>query len=230
MDRGNPVHKYHIMLPLYTTPAIEFLETIIRPEWKVFEYGGGGSTGYYGLRCNESHVVEHNGGWVENIRGMSPSSVIHHVEENQPVLEEATDMDSAFYAQGFALPIRETHPHSYNQYHGITNDEFRGYASYLAKYPKGYFDLIAVDGMARSLCLWYAHKMIKDGGIIVLDNSDRWLFNTMHCYLIAHGFNRKDFWQSGHPCWCTSFFSTSFEPEEGPCDRPVDSGDIYHFG
>lgn len=218
------------MQPLYTTPALEYLETILKPDWKVFEYGGGGSTGYYGNRCAESHVVEHNDGWVEQIHGLSPSSTVHHIGEHHDVLEDGREIDSRFYAQGFDLPIREGYPDHYNQYHGITNDEFRGYASYLAKYPKGYFDLIAVDGMARSLCLWYAANLIKDGGIIVFDNSDRWLFNSMHCYLVNNGFNRKDFWQPHHPCWCTSFFSTSFDSTDGPCDRPINTGDIYHFG
>lgn len=218
------------MHPLYTSPALEYLSTIVRPEWKVFEYGGGGSTGYYGAHCSETCVVEHNDGWVEQIRGMSPSSVVHHIGEHHEMLDEGRDIDAGFYAQNFDLPIREGYPDSYNQYHGITNDEFRGYASYLAKYPRGYFDLIAVDGMARSLCLWYAAQLIKDGGIIILDNSDRWLFNSMHCYLINNGFNRKDFWQPGHPCWCTSFFSKSYDSTDGPCDRPVNTGDLYHFG
>lgn len=218
------------MHPLYTSPAIEYLESIIKPDWKVFEYGGGGSTRYYGSRCTKSVVAEHNDGWVEQIREMSPSSVVHHIGQEFPVLEEAVLIDSSFYSEHFDLPMRDGYSHEYNQYHGITNDEFRGYASQLAAYPKGHFDLIAVDGMARSLCLWYAAALVKDGGIIVLDNSDRWLFNSMHCYLVNNGFNRKDFWQPGHPCWCTSFFSTSFDSTDGPCDRPINSGDIYHFG
>ena len=219
-----------IMQPLYTSPAIEYLESIIKPEWKVFEYGGGGSTGYYGAKCSQSVVVEHNKHWVEQIKRMSPSSVVHNIGHESPVLDDAAGIDSSFYSKHFDLPMRDDHPREYNQYHGITNDEFRGYASQLAAYPRGYFDLIAVDGMARSLCLWYAAALVKDGGIIVLDNSDRWLFNSMHCYLVNNGFNRKDFWQPGHPCWCTSFFSISFDSTDGPCGRPVNSGDIYHFG
>lgn len=217
------------MIPLYTDTALEYLNSIINPDWKVFEYGGGGSTGYYGARCAETTVVEHNEVWVSRIQSMSPNSTIHHVGENQEVFTEAAALDAGFFEQGFDLPIRDGYPHSYNQYHGITNDEFRGYASYLAKYPNGHFDLVVVDGMARSLCLWYAAHMVREGGIIILDNSDRWLFNSMHLYLINNGFNRKDFWQSGHPCWCTSFFSKSFDSTDGPNERPINSGDIYHF-
>lgn len=218
------------MHPLYTSTAIEFLETIIDPGWKVFEYGGGGSTEYYGKRCAESHVVEHNSNWISQINSMSPTSIVHHVDQDHEVIPEAVEIDAGFIARGFDLPVREGYPDSYNQYHGMTTDEFRGYASYLAKYPKGYFDLVAVDGMARCLCLWYAAALIKEDGIIILDNSDRWQFNSLHRWLIENGFNRKDFWQPNHPSWCTSFFSRSFEVAEGPCDRPVNTGDIYHFG
>lgn len=218
------------MNPLYTAPAIEFLETIIRPEWKVFEYGGGGSTNYFSNRCQEVHVVEHNDGWVNSIRNESPLATVYHVGSDQPVEEVSAVIDTEFYSRSFSLPTVESREHSYNQYHGLTNDEYRGYASVLGKFEPGYFDCIAVDGMARSLCLWYASKLIKQGGYIILDNSDRWLFNDLQHHLISIGLNRKDFWQSGHPCWCTSFFSSNFSNSDEPFERPVGTGDIYHFG
>jgi len=218
------------MLPLYTSPAIEYLGTIIRPEWKVFEYGGGHSSGYYSTRCQESHVVEHNGTWVGEINSISPSSVVHHIEAHHAVCEQAAGMDAEFFQRSFDLPLVEGRPDYYNQYHGIANDEYRGYASMLATYPQGYFDCIVVDGMARSLCLWYACKLVKPDGLIILDNSDRWLFNSLQCHLVSEGFNRKDFWQPEHPCWCTSFFSRTNDASDTPCGRPIGTGDIYHFG
>ena len=83
--------------------------------------------------------------------------------------------------------------------------------------------------MARSRCLWYAAHMINPNGVIILDNSDRWHFNDLQLYLVNNGFNRKDFWQPNHPCWCTSFFSKTYDVTEGDIARPVDPGDIYHF-
>lgn len=223
--------KYNVMSrPLYTTPALEYLDSIVQPSWKVFEYGGGNSTNYYAARCAEVHTVEHNNSWYNTIVSNNPDATVYHIDADQPVLDSATELNTAFDAMRFSLPIRDLYEHSYNEYHGLINDRHQGYASMLCKYPKEYFDVIVVDGMARSRCLWYAAHMINATGIIILDNSDRWHFNDLQAYLVDNGFNRKDFWQPDHPCWCTSFFSKTYDATDGDVARPVNTGDIYHFG
>lgn len=216
--------------PLYTSNALEFLDTIVKADWKVFEYGGGHSTRYYSERCAEVYTVEHDPSWHSSIVSESPNALVELVGAGAETIDAAIDLEKGFYAKGFAQPIREGRDHGYNCYHGLVNDDYKGYASVICKKPNGYFDLVVVDGMARSLCLWYAMHMVKDDGVIVLDNSDRWHFNGMQCHLINNGFNRLDFWQPDHPCWCTSFFSRTFSKQEGSCERPKDTGDIYHFG
>jgi len=47
------------------------------------------------------------------------------------------------------------------------------YAAYIEQYPDGYFDLILVDGVARPDCLQRAMPKIREGGVIILDNSER---------------------------------------------------------
>ena len=216
--------------PLYTTPALEYLDSIVQPNWKVFEYGGGNSTNYYVNHCAEVHTVEHNGSWYNTIVNNNPTATVYHVEANNAVINDAVELNAAFDAMQFSLPIRNGYAHSYNEYHGLINDLHQGYASMICKQSAGYFDVVVVDGMARSRCLWYAAHMINTNGTIILDNSDRWHFNDLQQYLVSSGFNRKDFWQPDHPCWCTSFFSRSYAVSDDAVARPIDTGDIYHFG
>lgn len=217
-------------MPLYTTPALEYLDSIVQPTWKVFEYGGGGSTNYYATHCAEVHTVEHNHDWYNKIVADNPTATIYHVETDSQVLDSAVDLDAAFDNMQFSLPIRDGYAQSYNEYHGLIHDSHRKYASMICQYPKGYFDVVVVDGMSRARCMWYAVHMINPTGVIILDNSDRWHYNDLQVYLIEQGFNRKDFWEPGHPCWCTSFFSKSYKSTDGEQRRPENTGDIYHFG
>ena len=57
--------------PLYTLTALDFLTDILRPEWRVFEYGSGRSTTWYVERCAEVHAVEHSGQWDARSHGGS---------------------------------------------------------------------------------------------------------------------------------------------------------------
>lgn len=216
--------------PLYTTPALEYLDSIVQPTWKVFEYGGGNSTNYYAAHCAETHTVEHNKSWYNTIINNNPDATVYHIEADNLVIDDAAQLNAEFDNMQFSLPIRDGYDHSYNEYHGLINDRHQGYASMICKQPAGYFDVVVVDGMARSRCLWYAAHMVNSTGIIILDNSDRWHFNDLQQYLINSGFNRKDFWQLDHPCWCTSFFSKSYSVSDEMVARPVNTGDIYHFG
>lgn len=215
--------------PLYTAPALEFLEQTVDKDWRVFEYGGGHSTKYYSEKCSEVYTVEHDGNWYNTIVSEAPNAHIELVQSFAPVLDEASALDEEFFSKGFNLAIREDRDHGYNTYHGMNNDDYRGYASRIFKKPKGYFDCIVADGMARSLTLWYAMHMLKDGGVIILDNSDRWQYNDLQCYLMSNGLNRLDFWEPNHPSWCTSFFSKTFDHSDAACARSLDSGDLYHF-
>lgn len=215
--------------PLYTAPALEFLNTIISDKWKVFEYGGGNSTKYYGDRCSEVYTVEHDRNWYSQISVGAPNTTVEFVDRGAPILNNGMNLDDGFYFMNFYLPIKEDRDMGYNTYHGMNNNDYRGYASTICRKPKGYFDCVIVDGMARPLSLWYAMHMVREDGLIILDNADRWQYNALQCHLISRGFNRLDFWEPNHPSWCTAFFSKRFEPQAVPCDRPVNTGDLYHF-
>lgn len=198
--------------PWYTFPAIKFLKDIIKPNWAVFEYGSGYSTLFFKKHVQQLVSVEHNEEWYTVIRNECQNLDIHLIQQNTPPLPEASHVFDNF-VQNFKQ-IR-THNINHDLQHGLINDEFAGYASKIYELPAKHFDLIVIDGMARALCTVMAiesHRL-KDNGIIILDNSDRWHYNPIQEYLNLKGFGRIDFYGPGwnnHNGWCTSFYSQSF--------------------
>lgn len=53
--------------PLLTPNALALLEEIVRPDWRVFEWGGGASTVWLARRCAEAVTVEHDRQWHDAI-------------------------------------------------------------------------------------------------------------------------------------------------------------------
>jgi hypothetical protein len=111
----------------------------------------------------------------------------------------------------------------------VTNG-FIGYASEIFVKPKGYYDIVVIDGMARVLTGFLAAKMVSDTGYIILDNSDRWHYNTLQKHLIEQGFGRIDFWGPGtgnYHAWCTSIFSKNFKIRNKSPERVVNDKFIF---
>ena len=50
-------------IPWLSPEVIAFLESIIKPEWRVLEHGGGGSTLWYAQRCQEVVTSETDENW-----------------------------------------------------------------------------------------------------------------------------------------------------------------------
>jgi hypothetical protein len=114
--------------------------------------------------------------------------------------------------------------------HGLINNEFAGYASTIYNYPQGYFDVIVLDGMARALSGVLAVERARDDTLIILDNSDRWQYNTLQQYLIDKGYKRIDFWGPGwnnYNAWCTSVFCKNFSFKNNRSLRPETEGPIF---
>lgn len=215
--------------PWFTYPAVEFLEDIITRDTKVFEYGSGYGTLYLKRTVNEYASVEHDQSWEKQLREVEPQLNVCVVAENEKVIPWAQDTINEFFDEvAWDLPFSSDRKH--DLMHGLLNREFAGYASEIAIKEKGYFDIIVVDGMARSLCGYLASKYIADKGIIILDNSDRWHYNHLQKYLIESGFGRIDFWGLGpgrQDSWCTSFFSKGFAIKNKNPERKIGDDIIF---
>lgn len=213
--------------PWITYPARAFLDDVLLPDMKVFEYGAGNSTLYFRGACAEVVSVEHDPVWYEKLRKQHPDLDIELVQEGAEVLEEAAPAVRRFLDSRFFAPVSGRRDH--DVMHGLCNAEFAGYASRLYRAPKGHYDVIMVDGMARGLGLFLAAERIPDEGLVVLDNSDRWQYNAFQQYMTDVGFGRIDFWGPGpinDIAWCTSFFSRGFKVKNRKLHRPARSGDL----
>lgn len=213
--------------PWFTYPAITFLKDIITRDQRVFEYGSGYGTLFFNACVNTCVSVEHDSQWANKLTKTNKNlQIIVQGEASHSAIEDDHIL-GGFLALALDSPISNNRNH--NVEHGLLNQEFASYASQIARYDKGYFDIIVIDGMARNLCGFYAANLISNGGYIILDNSDRWQYNALQRYLVNSGFGRIDFWGPGPSnswAWCTSFFSKNFRVKNTGVERPIGSGDL----
>ena len=75
-------------LPWLTFPAIAFLESRLRHDLRVFEYGAGYSTLWWAARVQSVVSCEHDAVWVEDMRQRVPSNVVLLHRPLVPAIEE----------------------------------------------------------------------------------------------------------------------------------------------
>jgi SAM-dependent methyltransferase len=200
-------------VPWITYPAFRQLARIVKPDWRVFEYGCGGSSLWWAARARKVFSVEHDPAWAERIAAAAPSNL--SIVTRTPCETCASERYAAvedFMANPPDLPLF-LFP-EYSRMHGLTAKEFVAYATEICVHPDASFDAIVVDGMARTLCAWLAPRFLKPDGVVIFDNSDRWQYNAAYRLLSANGFKRIDFYGPGPVSrneWCTSFFVHNLE-------------------
>lgn len=214
--------------PWYTFPAISYLKDIIKKEFKILEYGSGFSTLYFKQQVSHLVTVEHDQEWVDKLLEKDKNLDIHLVRANAGIHPEAKDLIDNFM-RTFEQVKSENQDHDI--FHGLSNFEYAGYASRIYQASKNFYDIVVIDGMARALCAVMAVESgrLKDKGIIILDNSDRWQYNPIQKYMYEKGYGRIDFWGPGwnnYQAWCTSFYSKAFPTNNNLLLRPETQGPI----
>lgn len=215
--------------PWYTFPAIAFLKDIIKPEYKVLEYGSGFSTLYFKNKVSTLITVEHSQEWADKLLLENSTLDIHVVKENAGIHPVAEDKFK-YFVENF-IQIR-TNDYDHDLRHGLVCDSFGGYASMIFQSQPNFYDMVVIDGMARALCTYLTVESgnLKDDGIIILDNSDRWQYNPIQTYLHDKGYGRIDFWGPGwnnYNAWCTSFYSKKFPINNNRITRTETTGLIF---
>ncbi len=156
-------------LPWFSYAAIDFLDVFLEPHMTVCEYGSGGSTIFFARRVKSVYSIEDNPHWFELV-----SARIKREQLNNVTL--------SLYPFDFKNPA------------GFEN------SSYLHAMPDEKFDVIVIDGseewtQVRPLCFERAESRVKPGGIIVVDDSWRYLALRRN----HHARNHRIF-QSVGPC------------------------------
>ncbi len=210
-----PVDAAGQPIPWITYPALEVLEQLVRPNFRVFEFGCGNSSLWWAARTSEVVSVDHDENWVQHIGARKPENLtlVHRPFGATPSVSPAPDIAAAI-----SIMIRQqvlAEKESDNVVHGLNISDFTGYATALTEWPRGYFDVIVVDGMALSLCAYLAGLWVKPHGVIVFDNSNRGQYSIGYEALRDLGFGRIDFIGPGPVNTtdsCTSIFAKHITP------------------
>lgn len=142
---------------------------------RVFEWGSGGSTVFLGSRVESLVSIEHELEWYERVRAELARRGLSRVDYRW-MAPEPEPPNGQRYSSGYSLT------------RGLG---FRAYVEAIREFPDQAFDLILIDGRARTSCLEAAWSKVRHGGHILLDNSDYARYQPF----LAHpeGFVRRDF-------------------------------------
>jgi len=131
--------------PWINYTVIQFLHHFINPKMRILEFGAGGSSIFFLNRKVNLFSIEHEGVWINKVNKKVSSS---NFARWSPNLVSADGIDSS-----------------------VPNVD--DYLAPLKKISNGSMDLVFVDGRHRVESIRRSINLLKDGGIIILDNSDR---------------------------------------------------------
>ena len=215
-------------VPYITYPALRQLRRLVRPEFRVFEYGSGGSSLWWAGQVAEIISVEHDAGWAGRVAAAAPANLRVITRKASAVaVPKRRALLKRFLATSPDLPLSPDAAH--NRMHGLTTEDFVAYATEIEAHGDAKFDVIVVDGMARCFTAWLAPRHLKADGFIVFDNADRWQYNYAYQFLRDGGFYRLDFYGPGPVNrieWCTSIFTRNLAAFAGNTLRPKGDCDL----
>ncbi len=142
-------------LPWWTFDAIERVDAFLRSRGgraRAFEYGAGASTLWLSRRCARVVSVEHDRQWW-------PPLAAH--------LRRLDNVEARCIP-----PVPSRAPACASRRAGWSGLDFSPYVRAIRQ-ARGPFDLIVIDGRARSSCLREALGHLARGGLVVFDNADR---------------------------------------------------------
>lgn len=166
-SRTAGVTPLSLEVPWITYPAIDFLNSFLVGKSTAFEWGMGGSTIFLRRLVAQLVSVEHDGKWYEEALGALRSCHLNDFRvrylipryRSRCVYMPPEEIGESKDIYESALPK-------------LKNMSFKKYVTHIDRWPNDFFDLILVDGRARTACCSAAAPKVKRGGVIVLDNSD----------------------------------------------------------
>ena len=200
-------------VPWITFKAREWLDSYLKPYMYVFEYGSGGSTIFLSRRVNKLISIEHDKGYYSKVSSVLSKEGISNCEY---VLSEPEKNISG----GMLSYCLKSYTSTAIKYTGMG---FENYVKNIEKYPDGSFDLVIVDGRARSSCIPHTLSKIRPGGYLMLDNSERHQYQDAVSLLADY--KRIDFFGIGP--YYTNLWQTSvwrIEPRKPPIFILVERG------
>lgn len=159
------------IIPWLAPAAIEILDNLLQKDMTGFEYGSGNSTLFLAARIRKLVSVEHDENWFKRVQGLLEENRITNVEYR------LITADKNYTCK---LPRN-----SYEDYTMPATDakSFHNYYTSIRAYPDESFDFILVDGRARVSCVHESLVKLKPGGLLILDNADRFRYKEIHILL-----------------------------------------------
>ena len=133
-------------LPWLTEDANKFLQTYLRPSDVGLEFGSGRSTLWFAARVSWLVSAEHDRDWH---RQVSESLA----QKKQP------NVDYRFLDGGVNDP----------------RSIEAAIQSLTAQFEEGHFDFVLIDGVCRDACAREAIRLLRPGGMLIIDNVNRHL-------------------------------------------------------
>lgn len=148
--------------------ALDWLEENIKPEMSVFEYGSGSSTLFFGRRVDEVTSVE---------------CYPEKYEQYKDILKKKiNNYNSGCRTFSYTLIKPEENekpfPYSHESYGSIDEEfadfHFKRFVNSIKEYRNHYFDIVLINARSRSSCIRTAVPKVKKGGLIILNDSERY--------------------------------------------------------
>jgi precorrin-6B methylase 2 len=158
-----------------------WLDKILKPDMKIYEYGSGLSTIYLSTKVKTIISIEHEKEWFDLTTKELKKKEINNCEY---LLIEPESLNEEYFTN-----INSLHRSNLVKFHNL---HFKKYIESIDSYPDKYFDLIFIDGRARLGCILQSLEKIKSGGFLVLDDSNEKKYKITE--KILKGYERRDFY------------------------------------
>lgn len=137
--------------PWLVLESIDFIFERINNKSIVFEYGSGSSTFWFSKIASKVYSVDHDQDWVNQVNSLISSQDISNINlalsncEMRYILENDSE----------------------------TEEQYVNYSKMIKNTGISLFDVILIDGVARSLCIKESIPHLKKGGMLIFDNAER---------------------------------------------------------
>lgn len=156
------INSFESGIPWINLPACRFLEKHLQKNSIVLEYGVGGSTIFFLRKYQRLVSIEHDEQWLRKATKAATKKNI--IKKWKWILKK---------------PAKNSKAKNQKKFQKCADPLFlQSYAKAAEIFKDGSFDCIMIDGLARDACFIHAHKKLKKGGILVLDDSERDYFRS----------------------------------------------------
>ncbi len=163
----NPLSMHQAMLPY---SVLRFIKQRQPPIQTVFEYGSGGSTLWFANRVKSLISIEHDPNWYLLVKKELERCNKTNVKIN---LKKPNNKRSKYSS-------------------AVVSGNFEQYVKSIDRVANKSLDFVLVDGRCRVPCIVRCLPKIREGGYVMLDDSDRLRYQSIPKRL--NSWIRRDFW------------------------------------